>query len=129
MDISPSGEGEAEGLPSCLSANLEDDSVGEEERKAWAVWVGEYRKCLQADPMTEEERREKQRLSNPRYILRNHLCQEAIEAAEKGEFGAVNDLLDVIRRPFDDQPGKEGYTRVVPKEKEGPGVSVLSCSS
>ena len=51
------------------------------------------------------------------------------EAAEDGDFGPVHDLLDLLRRPYEDQEGKESYKRVVPEEMDGPGVSMLSCSS
>ena len=39
---------------------------------------------------------------NPKYILRNHILEHAISAAEQGDFSGVQNLLKVIQTPFDD---------------------------
>ena len=47
---------------------------------------------------------------NPAFIPRNHLVEEAIAAATtRADFNPFERLLDVITRPFDDQPGQEVY--------------------
>ena len=46
---------------------------------------------------------------NPAFIPRNHLVEEALAAAEGGDFGPFEMLLGVLATPFDDQPGKERY--------------------
>ncbi len=47
---------------------------------------------------------------NPAFIPRNHLVEEAIAAATaSSDFGPFERLLDVVTRPFDDQPGREAY--------------------
>ena len=43
----------------------------------------------------------------PKYVLRNHLAQQAIEQAERGEMGEVQRLLKVLSRPYDEQPDAE----------------------
>ncbi len=49
---------------------------------------------------------------NPAFIPRNHLVEEALAAAvNEGDYGPFETLLDVIARPFDDQPGREVYRR------------------
>lgn len=41
--------------------------------------------------------------TNPKYILRNYLAQEAIEKAEQGDGGKhTNILLGILRNPFDE---------------------------
>lgn len=40
----------------------------------------------------------------------------------------VNRLMDVLKRPFEEQPGTESYTVPAPKETRI-GVELLSCSS
>jgi uncharacterized protein YdiU (UPF0061 family) len=44
---------------------------------------------------------------NPKFVLRNHLAQAAIERAQQGDFGEVERLLRVLERPFDEQPEHE----------------------
>ena len=66
---------------------------------------------------------------NPVYILRNYLCQVAIEAAERGDFEETRRLLGVLQRPFEEQPGCEAYAAPPPAWASKPGVCMLSCSS
>jgi uncharacterized protein YdiU (UPF0061 family) len=51
------------------------------------------------------------RAVNPAFIPRNHLVEEALTAASAlDDFAPFERLLEVITRPFDDQPGREAYT-------------------
>jgi uncharacterized protein YdiU (UPF0061 family) len=53
--------------------------------------------------------------ANPAFIPRNHKVEEALEAAvERSDLGPFRELLEVIRRPFDDQPGREAYAEPAP---------------
>jgi len=53
---------------------------------------------------------------NPLYIPRNHLVEEALEAATAGELGPFTELLDVVTRPFEGRPGLERYARPAPAD-------------
>lgn len=75
---------------------------------------------------SDAERHEAMRLANPKYVLRNYMAQNAITAAEKGDFSEVNKLLDVLRRPFDEQPQYEAFAAAPPDWAKH---IVCSCSS
>ncbi|MGR4066957.1 YdiU family protein [Halomonas sp. LR3S48] len=77
-----------------------------------AGWLEEWRQRLAQEPLPEGERTRQMRLANPAFIPRNHRVQQALTAAmDENDFGPFETLLDVVTHPFDDQPGREEYTR------------------
>ncbi|MBC9226760.1 YdiU family protein [Aeromicrobium sp. 636] len=53
---------------------------------------------------------------NPVYIPRNHLVEEALDAATGGDLGPVQQLLQVIQRPFAERPGLGRYAEPAPED-------------
>ncbi len=53
---------------------------------------------------------------NPLYIPRNHLVEEALTAASKGDMGPFERLLEAVSRPYDQRPGLERYTEAAPDD-------------
>ena len=45
--------------------------------------------------------------SNPKYVLRNHLGEEAIQAAKLKDFSKVDTLLALLQAPYGEHPGHE----------------------
>ncbi|KAG7022071.1 hypothetical protein SDJN02_15800 [Cucurbita argyrosperma subsp. argyrosperma] len=103
--------------------------IGKERKEAWVSWVKTYIEELAGSGISDEERKASMDAVNPKYILRNYLCQSAIDAAEQGDFGEVRRLLKIMERPYDEQPGMEKYARLPPAWAYRPGVRMLSCSS
>jgi uncharacterized protein YdiU (UPF0061 family) len=66
------------------------------------------------------------RAVNPKYVLRNWVAEAAIRRAREGDFGGVAEVLDCLRRPFEEQPEHEHFAAPPPDWAAGLAVS---CSS
>ncbi len=98
-------------------------------RAALAAWLQRYaQRTLQENPAAEERRALMNR-SNPRFVLRNYLAQQAIEAAERDHFGLLRQLLDAARHPYDENHAPELLAKRPDWARHKPGASMLSCSS
>ncbi|MEZ5462916.1 YdiU family protein [Dokdonella sp.] len=107
-----------------------DAGLQEEGLVTLQQWLDRYGSRLREDPQSAEQRRERMRAANPKYVLRNWLAQQAIDKAAEGDESEIHRLLDVMRRPYDDQPGSEGYAARRPDwARHKAGCSMLSCSS
>jgi uncharacterized protein YdiU (UPF0061 family) len=96
------------------------------DRGAADAWGARYLRRLEREPRDEAARRAAMQRVNPKYVLRNHLAQQAIERAEAGDFAEVRRLHELLRRPFDEQPEHARYADHPPDWARGIEVS---CSS
>ncbi len=88
-------------------------------------WLQQYRTRLAAENSDDVTRQAQMLRSNPKYILRTHLAQQAIEQAQRGEYQMLEHLLTVLHAPFDEHPQFEQFAKAPEKGVE----VVLSCSS
>ena len=119
-------------LPAQLqAAYYQPQQLTHDYRQKMTGWLHDYRRRLQQDRQTDEARREKMNSVNPKYVLRNYLAQMAIDQAEAGDFSLVNELLDLLRHPYDEQPEeREKFAARRPEwARHRAGCSMLSCSS
>jgi len=94
--------------------------------KSFDRWAETYRIRLSKEPSADAERRVSMRLVNPKFVLRNHIAQMVIEQAQAGDYKELNTLLEVLQKPFDEQPSMERFAEPPPVGSERIAVS---CSS
>ena len=119
-------------LAPLASAYYTPDELTGDVRARTVAWLRRYGACVRQEGLqgTPALRKERMDAVNPKYILRNCLAQVAIDAAEKGDPSLVVELLDLLRRPYDEQPERERYAARRPDwARHRAGCSMLSCSS
>jgi len=114
-----------------LRSSFYDDSAPDEALRARLIeWLHRYAHLRERDGSSAEERRNRMNRANPKYVLRNYLAQEAIDAAAEGDASRIERLLHVLKTPYDDQPGNDDLAQRRPEwARHKPGCSALSCSS
>jgi uncharacterized protein YdiU (UPF0061 family) len=88
------------------------------------AWLNRYDERIKAIDKTV--RKEQMLAANPKYVLKNYMLQEAIDAAEKGDFSVVDNLFKIAQNPFDEHPEFERWAEATPNEFKN---KKLSCSS
>ncbi|EGB15883.1 protein of unknown function UPF0061 [Pseudodesulfovibrio mercurii] len=73
-----------------------------------AAWLNDWLRRL-TDTGSADTARAVMRAANPAFIPRNHRIEQAIRAAVTGDFAPTHRLIDVLARPFDDQPENNAY--------------------
>lgn len=89
-------------------------------------WDKQYQSRLALEVTSNDQRLAAMQNINPKYILRNHLAQRAIEKAQKKDFSEVATLLKVLESPYESQTVSEYYASPPPPEM--PHIAI-SCSS
>ena len=106
------------------------DEVTPVQRAQIDRWLVAYALRVRGEAISEEVRRDRMNAVNPLYVPRNYVVQRVIEATEAGDRTQLPELLDVLRRPYDLQPGRERFAEKRPEwARHKPGCSMLSCSS
>ena len=96
------------------------------DRELIDQWFGDYITRLLSESSNDLERQKAMNQVNPKYVLRNHLAQIAIERAQQKDFSEVSKLLNILSNPFDEQPDYESYASAPPANLDAVEVS---CSS
>jgi uncharacterized protein YdiU (UPF0061 family) len=75
------------------------------------MWAVAWRRRLEEEGASAQERVAVMRAANPAFIPRNHLVQAVIDAAvQRQDFQPFEELLEVVTSPYEDRPGLERYS-------------------
>ena len=93
-------------------------------------WLDQYQQQVNQAEISHVERKQSMDKANPWFVLRNYLSQQAIEAAENNDFSILNDLLEALKKPYQEQEKFAHFAKKRPDwAKYKAGCSMLSCSS
>lgn len=94
--------------------------------QAFDAWASPWRARVLCQGQTVATAQAQMRRHNPAVVLRNHLGQQAIERAERGDWSEVQRLQTALAKPFEVLPGCEDLCEVAP---EWASTIAISCSS
>ena len=89
-------------------------------------WFYKYEERLKMEKKPSSERKKAMELTNPKFILRNYLAQEAIQDAENFDYEKLNTLLELLKKPFEENSKYEDLAKAPP---EWGKKLEISCSS
>jgi uncharacterized protein YdiU (UPF0061 family) len=94
------------------------------------TWLERYLARANADRLPRATRTQRMNAVNPKYVPRNYLAQQAIDAMAQGDASVLEKLMKVLERPYDEQPGNDVFAARRPDwARHKAGCSALSCSS
>ena len=109
-------------------AYYDEQAAATVERERLVPWLRRYAARVKRDGTSARVLR--MNGVNPKYVLRNYLAQQAIDALERGDTAVMARLSAVLQRPYDDQPEHDDLAERRPEwARHRPGCSALSCSS
>jgi serine/tyrosine/threonine adenylyltransferase len=107
-----------------------EDAFASSHVSRLAAWLRRYIERVRQDATPDFARRERMDHANPKYVLRNYLAQQAIDALEKGDSSVLERVMTVLQHPYDEQPEHEKLAERRPEwARHKPGCAALSCSS
>ena len=66
-------------------------------------WKKKWQERLEINKNSPEKNMKLMRSVNPLVIPRNHKVEEALEAAEKDNFESINQLIEILKKPYSQQ--------------------------
>jgi uncharacterized protein YdiU (UPF0061 family) len=77
---------------------------------AYDAWAARWRRRMTEDTIDRAASSAAMRAVSPAYIPRNHIVEAALDAAvTRQDFAPLDQLLEVLSRPFEERPGYERY--------------------
>ncbi len=107
-----------------------DDARAPAYQARLAGWLRRYTARARQDGTDAAARGARMNRVNPKYVPRNYLAQQAIDALEAGDASFLERLMKVLERPYDEQPEHDDLAGRRPEwARHKAGCSALSCSS
>jgi uncharacterized protein YdiU (UPF0061 family) len=101
-----------------------------EYRARLDAWLRRYAARARQDGFSAQSRAEGMNRVNPKYVPRNYLAQQAIDALAEGDASVLERLMTVMQHPYDEQPAHDALADRRPEwARHKAGCSALSCSS
>ena len=120
----------SEGLEIVNDAFYISTEIPKETRQKWDIWFQSYANRLGKEQKTAEQRKKNMNNVNPKYVLRNYMAQMAIDAANAGDYNLIDELFQMLKKPYTEQPTHEKWFAKRPDwARHKVGCSMLSCSS
>ena len=118
------------GIDTIKDAFYEFQTIKDSVLEQWKGWFIDYDQRLQLEELTDQQRQTKMNVVNPKYVLRNYMAQLAIDDANKGDYKLIEELFQLLKKPYEDQPENEKWFSKRPDwARHKIGCSMLSCSS
>ena len=89
--------------------NLMDIKNNIYKDKNFIIWINNWKKRINSNKTSNQKQIELMKKSNPVVIPRNHKVEEALAAAEEGNFEVVINLLSILKKPYDLQKNSADY--------------------
>ena len=109
-----------------LTQALAEESSLELQSEISKSWVVSFLERHSQETLSKDKRLKLMNQANPKFILRNYMAQEAIEAAEVNDFSKLETLMIVLTQPYEELIEHEKFANKSPiwaKDIE------ISCSS
>lgn len=91
-------------------ANITQEVKERKDKEAWKKWLSEYMELVEVDAVAHvdiktywEQRVQLMNSNNPRFILRNYIAENAIKAAEEGDYTEVQRVYKLLQNPYSEQ--------------------------
>ena len=105
-------------------------NITNDVQNRWSIWFKKYEDRLVLERVSFDERKEKMNATNPKYVLRNYMAQLAIDDANNEDYTLIDELFQLLKKPYDEQPKHEKWFAKRPEwARDKVGCSMLSCSS
>ena len=119
-----------EALGKIMESFYNIEELNSSVKEKWLRWFDEYIQTIQKQNINDTERAVRMNSVNPKYVLRNYIAQLAIDEADKGNYDVIDELYQLLKQPYNEQPTYEKWFAKRPEwARHKVGCSMLSCSS